>query len=164
MFIICSVFFFTLVLTNSHPAHLTRVSDGVYVAGIQRIKHSRQRHSASRDLRSFEAERLSFSGLGTYAMNLSISGLYITAPLDTGSSMSIIACSGQQWVNGEWDYWIQYRSGLAVVSWYSMQPMPECPWPNTVIPVWYGTGMHSFFMGTQLKYTGISMSLYGTGM
>lgn len=83
-------------LTNStHPSHLTRIGHGLFVAGVHRVDHANRPTSSSRSLKAFQADKLSFNGLGAYAINVNISGLRISAVLDSGSGMSIIACKGE---------------------------------------------------------------------
>ena len=103
------------VAAHQHPQHLTHVGDGVFAAGLSRSgslgtnKYRRLNAGSS----AFQGERLGYAGLGAYKINVLISGLNITATLDTGSGICIVACTGDD-------------SGLSVTHWHkSLQQIGE---------------------------------------
>ena len=89
--------------SKRHPNRLTHVGKGVMASGLTRGPRIRNGHrnaktngtaSGRRSLLSYEGQDLNFSGAGAYAMNILLDGQVVSATIDTGSSICLVACTG----------------------------------------------------------------------
>ncbi len=95
-----AVFLFaSLSVAHHHPQHLMKVGNGIFAAGLSRRSRNRGVDEGRRlqsSALAFEGERLSYVGPGAYQMNVILSGMNITATLDTGSGICVLACKGER--------------------------------------------------------------------
>ena len=93
----------TALSSKRHPSRLTHVGKGVMASGLTRGPRIRNGHrnakkngtaSGRRSLLSYEGQDLDVSGAGAYAMNILLDGQVVSATIDTGSSICLVACTG----------------------------------------------------------------------